>query len=746
MILLNSAKKYLSNNLAVLPASATEKRPVTNSWKQYQEKLPTELEVSTWFSNRYDAICVLTGPVSGNLECIDFDNHGEAYPKWANLIDKALLERLVIEQTPSGGYHVFYRSSDTVDGNQKLATGLRNGLSTTLIETRGTGGLVLIAPSNGYSLIQNSFDDIPLVTTEEHECLLNAARACNEQVKTAPVVPSLAMDSGFTIRPGDDYSRRGNFIELLLKHGWTIVSQHKQNTYFRRPGKTTGQSASFDGNVFYVFSTNAYPFDAETGYSPYQAYTLLEHDGNYTASAKALLELGFGVSADPMARVDISAITSAAQAQNDNQNITEEFSASEKVQDPGPLPYELMDVPGFINALSSYTTRTAPHPNPVLSFVGALTMLSMLTGRKFCDKTDLRTNIYWVALADSGTGKDHPRKVNFKLAETLGMLDHVGDSFSSGEGLEDALFDTPCMLFQTDEMDCLMNNIKNKDARAESLNASILKLYGEANSVHCMRVKAKSRNTNDVVTKKIINPHFVLFGTAVPQYFYNSMTNRVLENGLIARCMIVEADERSPLQTTSVEEFPAEVLDAAAYFRDMQLQLMGSSRNSVTPITIGETPEAEKAFAEAGQYADQQDALFNKGKELVAMSIWRRSFEKLRKLAMLRALSRSYENPLMTEEDVLWARKLVEYLSNKAIYMANSKTYVNSFDEMVKRTLEILKVAEGRIRHSQLLRKTRLDKDSFKKLIETLIERGEIEKEIVKTQTRTGVAYQLVKH
>ena len=40
--------------------------------------------------------------------------------------------------------------------------------------------------------------------------------------------------------------------------------------------------------------------------------------------------------------------------------------------DPGPLPKELMDMPGFVNGLKEYTMRTAPRPNEVLAFAGAL--------------------------------------------------------------------------------------------------------------------------------------------------------------------------------------------------------------------------------------------------------------------------------------------------------------------------------------------------------------------------------------
>ena len=45
---------------------------------------------------------------------LDFDGNGVLFEPWKNLIDDKLLERLVIERSPSGGFHVIYRSETEV--------------------------------------------------------------------------------------------------------------------------------------------------------------------------------------------------------------------------------------------------------------------------------------------------------------------------------------------------------------------------------------------------------------------------------------------------------------------------------------------------------------------------------------------------------------------------------------------------------------------------------------------------------
>lgn len=129
------AKRYLASGLAVLPASKAEKRPLVGAWKTYRKRPPTTAELESWFAQTPDALCLVTGGVSGNLECIDFDHHAELYDRWKSRLDPAVLNSLVIERTQSSGIHAFYRCEEAVEGNMKLARGIRDGKSATLIGT-----------------------------------------------------------------------------------------------------------------------------------------------------------------------------------------------------------------------------------------------------------------------------------------------------------------------------------------------------------------------------------------------------------------------------------------------------------------------------------------------------------------------------------------------------------------------------------------------------------------------------------
>ena len=334
MTTVETAMAYLAAGLSVLPAKRAEKRPAVGSWKIWTDRLPSEYEVKAWFGNHPDGMCIVTGHVSGNLECMDFDNHGELYESWKAKVDPGLFSRLVVETTPSGGYHVLYRSAAKIEGNLKLARGERNAKLATLIETRGEGGLFLCSPTSGYTAIQGEFAHIPTLSEVEREQLLSAARELNEAreaPKSAPCgvsgggagdqpAPAAGANTGavsgdggdFLTRPGDDFCQRGEIRPILESHGWQFLgSKPDGNELWRRPGKESGgHSATFDGNVFYVFSSNAAPFESERGYSRFQVYATLECGGDYTRAARELLGKGYG-QAMPEPDVDFSMLTAS---------------------------------------------------------------------------------------------------------------------------------------------------------------------------------------------------------------------------------------------------------------------------------------------------------------------------------------------------------------------------------------------------------------------------------------------------
>lgn len=250
----------------------------------------------------YDAfgIGIICGEASGGLECIDFDNHfGDAKDIISAFIKTPDVEEIYrrhnvpIESTMNGGYHFIYRCED-VGGNQKLArrpfwSDARNRYEPdVLIETRGEGGYFAAAPTPGYVIVRNSFASIPVITPQERGVLLEACRSFNTWIDREKKLPEEEKE-----KPGDIYNSKQEAIDDAIRclkgAGWDEV----RPGIWRRPGKKDGISATFGKvapNVFYNFSSSAYPFDHDHGYKPFQVVGLLKYGGDFKAFARELGE------------------------------------------------------------------------------------------------------------------------------------------------------------------------------------------------------------------------------------------------------------------------------------------------------------------------------------------------------------------------------------------------------------------------------------------------------------------------
>ena len=320
-IIHQAAKSMLALSISVIPAQ--NKMPTVKAWNPFRQKRMEMSQVESYF-NGSPEIAILGGGASGGLEIIDidlkYDDSGTLFDDFSHLVsdaDEELWNSLVMQFTRGGGVHILYRCA-MVEGNKKLASRPASEAERArnpdervkvLIETRGEGGYVIAAPSPGYRLFSgHDFAQIPTITPEQRDLLFAAARSMNRYVPEAGQAadPTMAgpAKTGFSkreseeweITPGDDFDARADVLELLVKHGWSIVMERGEKVWLKRPGDTTA-AHSANWNVipgrFWCWSTST-QFEAGTVYKPYAVYAWLEHNGNFKEAIKALIALGYG--------------------------------------------------------------------------------------------------------------------------------------------------------------------------------------------------------------------------------------------------------------------------------------------------------------------------------------------------------------------------------------------------------------------------------------------------------------------
>lgn len=415
------------------------------------------------------------------------------------------------------------------------------------------------------------------------------------------------------------------------------------------------------------------------------------------------------------------------------------------IHDPGPIPRRLLRVPGFINAVIDYTLETAPYPEPALAFCGALALQAFLAGRKVRDPADNRTNLYILGLANSGAGKDHPRRVNQRILLEAGLEECLGNSFASGEGIEDRLFSQPAALFQVDELDGLLLKVtQSKEARHEQIMSMLLQMYSSASSVYIMRAKAGKERT------VIDQPCLCIFGTAVPMHFYAALSPRLMTNGFLARMLVLESQKRGAGREVVVGPIPPPIVNIARWWAEFR---PGASRNSrvwhPVPQLVDTDAAAIDAFREFRESADAEYARAEERGDPVAMAIWARAYEKARRLSLIYACSANHTVLAIDQSAVTWACEFVHHQTHRMLFMAGSHACENEFDAKRKRLLDILAKWQAQRGDSwmpfwMISRRLPWSRREHEELRETLVSQRLIEVDTQQTGGRPGVIYRLV--
>lgn len=297
-----TALNYLEYGLCPLPKRENEKVAA------YKWKSLTLEQISTIKFERLNynhGIVILTGARSNGLELIDFDKKSKGIDiekvirQYLDLVyayNKALAEKLILIQTPSGGYHTYYYCQN-YEANQKLASDNDN---VTIIETRGEGGLVVAPPSSGYVVVKgdaiNPLSDIPTLTNTERNELIRIARTFNQKVVISRPMRVQTRDFEWVgTTPFQDYNNRGNALDILEKHGIRATKTVGNVVILKRDGTTAEHSGYYylDSNLMYLFSTSTI-FDAEKAYNQSQILAKLEFQDDFKETFKHLIQNGYG--------------------------------------------------------------------------------------------------------------------------------------------------------------------------------------------------------------------------------------------------------------------------------------------------------------------------------------------------------------------------------------------------------------------------------------------------------------------
>lgn len=398
-------------------------------------------------------------------------------------------------------------------------------------------------------------------------------------------------------------------------------------------------------------------------------------------------------------------------------------------------PFDLRVPDGILAEMVDYMVSTARRPQPLLSLGASLCALGALMGRKYRTETNLRSNLYVVGIADSGSGKNHAREVVNELLFEAGLAAHLGgNKIASGAGLLTALHRQPALLLQIDEFGMFLSAAADRRRSPRHITEildNMTELYTAAGSVFLGAEYANHDGRNE--RRDIVQPCLCVYGTTTPLHFWNALQSANVVDGSLARFIILPTEDDYPEESMGrgirtaplglVEQLRL-VATGGGHVPAGNLAGLGAgATTAVEPMTVPMTPEAGTVFSELS--SDITNALRNaRGTAHTAMLA--RVSENAQKLALIASVSRDPVAPSIGLRDAEWAIELVRHFVGRTMRAVDHHVADNEIERNHKRVLEFIrKAGQAGLTKTELTKKTQfLERRTRDEAILTLTEAG----------------------
>ena len=405
--------------------------------------------------------------------------------------------------------------------------------------------------------------------------------------------------------------------------------------------------------------------------------------------------------------------------------------------DPGEFPIKdfAANCPGLLGELATFLDNASATATEAGGLAVALPVLGAVMGKAYQTPTRLRTNIYSVAIGGSGTGKTSlvsPAKEVMRLSKVDGIIGQ--DRIASGSGLIKMLSGGAARVCFLDEFGHMLQQIggAGSGAHAKQIITEFTQLYSAANTLFTGTAYA----TQD--SQQIDCPHLCLFGMATPDQFWSAFGSSSLEDGSIARYLVFPIGKAAPKEPDiSFQEILVERMEnlMAAIARKVRGN-MGIP--DICTAQIDASAEASRqrlisTMSGCAEYAEREGV---KG----GPAILRRVAENAVKIALISAVGRDPDNPVISDHDFAIGHALARWSAGVMISNIASHISDNQYEKDVN-------VVERKIRHAgsggimkgKLKNNCRsIGKRPFDEIIDSLMDAGLVVQERVETKTKIG--------
>lgn len=603
--------------------------------------------IKSWFSNNQWNVAIRTGAES-RIWVLDIDGiQGE---ESLNNLEK-IHGRLppTMESTTGRGRHLIFRHTGEEIKNSSGKIGVK-------IDTRGDGGYIVAPPSQHHSGAVYTLNEL----APEYAPDWLYALAMAEKPRTAPQPPQTAPDQRQT-GEWDVADVRGMLDAIdpdLGYQEWVNVGMALHE-------------GGYSATLWDEWSRRGGKYKAGECVKKYNSFK--EGNGITMGTLVRMAQLGGweprAIPAESMPEIEsIFSGLKAAHAEKKKPTVDAPPAPAEKNEIVNPeLQFpDSKSIGGLIGETIQWILETAIKPQPELALLHVITTLGAVFGRRYQGqgRFSLRTNLYTVGIAGTGSGKDHSRKQLSNLMNKASLQAYIGATrFVSDAGLVTALTKKTSQIMAVDEFGLVMQVIADKKAAGylKNIATHLLTLYTSSSSFFSAGQYA-DKEKDEVI---IPTPNLCIYGTSTLDQYVKALTRDAVASGELNRFVVIPAKNKIPERNENDEDdcdtSPPQALVAAwEMLKPQGLAAQNTFQFNPDPTIVIWQKDIGARLKEMGLFEDDK----MRANEDDVGALWNRYRENTLKIAMILAIARNQTRPEIVAGDLDIAENIVYQSTN----------------------------------------------------------------------------------
>lgn len=396
------------------------------------------------------------------------------------------------------------------------------------------------------------------------------------------------------------------------------------------------------------------------------------------------------------------------------------------------LSDSLSKPPGLVGDVLQYILETSIKPQPEIALAASLVACGTVMGRKISTETDLRTNLYFLCLAETASGKEWPRRAIQKIFQEVGAFPRASvEDPASDSALLEYISQVPSQVLLLDEFGRFLHTTQSgQTTHLYNIPSLLLRLHGAANGPFAGKFYADSKKN-----KVIEQPNVSLLATTVQRSFYSSLTGESVTDGFLNRLLFLESSNPDPeINKVLNKEIPAGIISAFEYWEGLSYgpgNMQGIEDTRPTPRVFKASKRATAIFSDLeSDFKRMREAL--RGDNL--SGLYGRGWDMAQRIALILAGGTDPERETVTHREALWAAEFIATTTRALLKAVQAHVSDNRTQGDYKRILGIIQATgSSGIGLNVLARQTTTLLSPYRNaIIKALQDAGEVEEVLIK--------------